>query len=87
LGWVVVGEGEGYVFGWWLERDVGGCVLGWWGGGGGGGWGIVKAKTFQVLNMFPKEFPISPHAYPICFSKCCFPFTYIGGPKGKNFIS
>jgi hypothetical protein len=20
------------------------------------------------------------------FSKCCLPFTYIGGPKGKNFI-
>ncbi len=31
-----------------------------------------------------KEFPIAPHFYPICFSKCCPPFTYIHGPKGRN---
>jgi hypothetical protein len=34
-----------------------------------------------------KEFPTSPHHfYPICFGKCCPPFTYIGGPKGQIFI-
>jgi len=49
--------------------------------------GQVKAKSFQVLNMFPKKFPISPHTYPICFGKCCSPLIYIGGPKGTNFIT
>ncbi len=33
-----------------------------------------------------KEFPITPHFYFMWFGKCCPPFTYIGGQKGKNFI-
>ncbi len=53
--------------------------------GGGEGWG-VKAKNFQVSDMFPKEFPIAPLFYLICFGKCCPPFTYIGGPKRRNSI-
>jgi hypothetical protein len=40
-------------------------------------------SNFQwVPNMFPKF----PHFYPICFAKCCPPFTYIGGPKGENVL-
>jgi hypothetical protein len=39
-------------------------------------------KSSQVLGMFPKEFSITPHFYPICFGKCYPPFTYIGGQKG-----
>jgi hypothetical protein len=35
--------------------------------------------------MFPKEFLIAPHFYPIFQSKCCLPFTYIGEPKGSIF--
>jgi hypothetical protein len=31
-------------------------------------------------------FSIARHFYPICFDKCCPPFPYIGGPKGKNFV-
>jgi hypothetical protein len=53
----------------------------WGGGGGGGGGGVVKTKSSQVPNMFPKEFQIAPQFYPICFVKCCPPFTYIIGPK------
>ncbi len=35
----------------------------------------------------PKQrVPITPHFYPICFGKCCSPFTYILGPKGKIFV-
>ncbi len=50
-------------------------------------WGSgVKAKSSQVPDMFPKEFPIAPHFYPKCFDKCCPPFTYIGGPKGGNSV-
>jgi hypothetical protein len=50
------------------------------------GRGQVKAKSFQIPDMFPKEFLIAPHFYPICFGKCCPPFTYIGGPKFRNSI-
>jgi hypothetical protein len=38
----------------------------------------------QVLNVFPNMFSIARHFYPLCFGKCCRPFTYIGGPKGRN---
>jgi hypothetical protein len=31
-------------------------------------------------------FSIAPHFHPICFGKCCPPFNYIGGPKGRNSI-
>jgi hypothetical protein len=31
-----------------------------------------------------KEFPRVPHSYLICFGKCCHPFSYIGGPKGRK---
>jgi len=40
--------------------------------------------VLQVLNVFPKMFSIAPHLNPICFGKCCPPFTYIGRPKGRN---
>ncbi len=43
---------------------------------------VVKAKSSQVSDLFPKEFPIVPYFYPICFGKCSPPFIYIGGPKG-----
>jgi hypothetical protein len=41
--------------------------------------GVVKPKSSQVSDLFPKEFPIAPYFYPICFGKCCPPFTYIHG--------
>jgi len=44
----------------------------------------IKAKSSQVLDMYPKEFPIAPHFYPISFGKCCSLFTNIGGPRGRN---
>jgi hypothetical protein len=47
----------------------------------------VKSKSSQVLDMFPKEFPIAPQFSPICFGKCCTPFNYIVRPKGRNFVS
>jgi len=34
-----------------------------------------KPKSFQVSDMFLKEFPIPSHFYPISFGKCCPPFT------------
>ncbi len=39
----------------------------------GGCWGpgCVKAKSSQISDMFPKEFPITPHFYLIFFGKCC----------------
>jgi hypothetical protein len=40
----------------------------------------------QVPNVFPNMFSIAPHLYPICFGKCCPPFTYIAGPKERNSI-
>jgi hypothetical protein len=45
-----------------------------------------KAKSSQVPDMFPKEFSIAPHFHPICFGKCCPPFIYIAGAKGRNSI-
>jgi hypothetical protein len=42
--------------------------------------------SHQFLNIFPNMFSIALRYYPICFGKCCSPFTYIGGPKGKNSI-
>jgi hypothetical protein len=45
-----------------------------------------KAKSSQVPDMFLKEFPIALHLYPICFGKCCTPFTHIGGPRGRKSI-
>ncbi len=35
-------------------------------------------------QCFPNIFSIPPHFYPICLGKWCPPFTYIGGPKGRN---
>jgi len=54
-------------------------------GFGGGGGGCVKVKSSQAPDMFPKKFQMVLHFYPICFEKCCPPFTYIGRPKGRNF--
>jgi hypothetical protein len=48
--------------------------------------GEEEQKVPQVLDMFPKEFPVTTHFYPICFGKCCPPFTFIGGPKGRNWL-
>jgi hypothetical protein len=45
----------------------------------------VRAESLQDANMFPKEFPITPPFYPICFGKCCPPFTYIMRAKGEGF--
>jgi hypothetical protein len=52
--------------------------------GGGGGCRVVNAKSSQVPDVFPKEFPIACHFYPICFGKCCRPSTRVGGSKGRN---
>ncbi len=46
----------------------------------------VKSKSSQVPDMFPKEVPITPQFSPICFGKCCPPFTYIVRPKGRNSV-
>jgi hypothetical protein len=40
----------------------------------------------QIPNVFLNMFSIASHFYPICFGKCCPPFTGIRGPKGTNFI-
>jgi hypothetical protein len=40
----------------------------------------------QFSNVFHNMFSITPHFYPICLGKCCPPFRYIGGPKGKNSL-
>ncbi len=48
--------------------------------------GIKANSCSQVFDVFPLRIPITFHFYPICFGKCCFPFIYIGGPKGRNFI-
>jgi hypothetical protein len=48
------------------------------------------SSSFQYLplvpNVFPNSFPIASDFYCICFAKCCPPFNYIGGPKGRNSI-
>jgi hypothetical protein len=41
----------------------------------------------QVLNvLLPKTSPIAPHLCPYVLAKCCPPFTYLGGSKGRNSI-
>jgi hypothetical protein len=41
----------------------------------------------KVPNVVPKLFATAPHFYPICFGKCCPPFTLaLCGPKGRNSI-
>jgi hypothetical protein len=46
---------------------------------------LVACKFYQLIGWGQiKEFPIAPHFYPICFGKCCTPFTYIVGSKGRN---
>jgi hypothetical protein len=40
----------------------------------------------NVPNVFSNTFSIAPHFYPICFGKCCPPFTYTSAPKGRNSI-
>jgi hypothetical protein len=62
-----------------LTFDAGFFLLFSFEGGGG-----FTAESSQFSDMFPKGFPISPHFYPICFGKCCPPFTYIHGPKREN---
>jgi hypothetical protein len=36
-----------------------------------------------ILPKVPNGFT---NFYPICLGKWCLPFTYIGGPKGRNCI-
>jgi hypothetical protein len=65
---------------------------------GVGGGGKIFFHFPQLPNVFalcpfqiPNGFPIfSPTFFPylltfICLEKWCPPFTYIGGPKGKNY--
>jgi hypothetical protein len=40
--------------------------------------------SHQIPNVFLNMFSIAPHFCPICFGKCCPPFTYIGGHKGNS---
>ncbi len=40
----------------------------------------------QIPIVFLNMFCIAAHFYPECFGKCCPPFTYIAGPKGRNSI-
>jgi hypothetical protein len=69
--------------------------FGWVGGRGEGGIGgfffhfslvpnVFTLSSLQVPNMFPNMFSIAPQFYPICFGKCCPPFTHIDRPKGRN---
>jgi hypothetical protein len=46
--------------------------------------GGVKAKSAQVPDMFPKEFPIAPHIYPICFDKMLSSFHLYTWAKGNK---
>jgi hypothetical protein len=41
-----------------------------------GGVGESKQRVPKFLACSPKEIPIAPHFYPICFGKCCPAFTY-----------
>ncbi len=54
-----------------------------WGEGGG----EVKAKSSQILHMFPQRVPNSTSllSHILC-GKCCPPFTYIHELKGTNTI-
>ncbi len=42
----------------------------------------LHSSSQWVPNVFPNMFFIAPHFYPICFDKCCSPFTYITAPNG-----
>jgi len=60
---------------------------------GGGGIFFFIFPNFPMCSHYvPFKFPIfSPTFFPylltfICLGKWCPPFTYIGGPKGKNCI-
>jgi hypothetical protein len=46
---------------------------------------MFLSSSQWVPNIFPNIFSILPHFYPICLGKWCPPFTYIGGPKGRNY--
>jgi hypothetical protein len=41
----------------------------------------------QVPNMFPNISSMAPHFYPICFGKCCPPFTYVWWAKGEELYA
>jgi hypothetical protein len=47
---------------------------------------VFALCSFQVPNGFPIFSPtFSPYLFTfICLGKWCFPFTYIGGPNGRN---
>jgi hypothetical protein len=43
----------------------------------------IKAKSYQVPDMFPKEFSIAPHFYPICLANVVLlSRTYLGQRGG-----
>jgi len=44
----------------------------------------VRTMFLSSSQWVPNIFSIPPHFYPICLGKWCPPFTYIGGPKGRN---
>ncbi len=52
----------------------------YWEGGG--------ARIFFHFSLVPNMFPLSYQWVPqhVLHSKCCPPFTYIGGRKGRNII-
>jgi hypothetical protein len=49
---------------------------------------VFSSCSLYVPNGFPSgpqcvpKHVLPAHLYPICFGKCCHPFTYIGGPRG-----
>jgi hypothetical protein len=47
---------------------------------------MFPSSSHEVPNVFCNMFSITPHFYLVCFGKCCPPFTYIGGSKGRNPI-
>jgi hypothetical protein len=42
----------------------------------------------QVPNLFPNMFSIALHFYPICFGKCCPPFSpiWVGQREGTLYF-
>jgi hypothetical protein len=55
--------------------------------------GVLFLFIFPWFPMCSHYVPLSsqcvliePHFYPRCFGRSCPPFTYVGGPKGKNSI-
>jgi len=45
----------------------------------------LKINTWRKDNTV-NETHVIPHFHHTWFGKCCHPFTYIGGPKGRNSL-